>query len=493
MAGLDSNTRLLLYADGQNNGKEFIDLGAIGLIPTNNNCTLVPNDGGTVCNSTTGGRSVCSFPGYASTGYLSVPNTSSAFNVMASTSDSWTLDLWVKHDDNSPDEVYFCQDDATVPLNNRWAIYHDSTYGLVAEMYDGSGSAKLFIYTNSPDITDTNWHHVAFVKVNAACGLYLDGTQKSYGTLTATKTYSNYLAIGRLGTYAGGTRYFDGHMQKARVQKSNVFGVTVAGSDPGGDWMDNSGGDNGTITVPTSYTPDANTKLFLPMDVHDYAGDGGSEIYKLPEFVGDADVTTSTKKWGTGSFAFDGTGDWIKVVSDSRFDICASNSDDWTMDWQMYTASSAQQYLVDIAVDDSNRMLIYHNAPGENLTFYMKDGGSNNIYMTSNSAGPSSTWFHVAFIKVGSEYGWYINGTQTGHTSNTSTKSYSNPTLWLGCKNGGTTLFTGNMDEFRIQKSNYFGASPNSGLTDTITAPSAAYSYVAPPPSVGRAFAIIIA
>ena len=98
----------------------------------------------------------------------------------------------------------------------------------------------------------------------------------------------------------------------------------------------------------------------------------------------------------------------------------------------------------------------------------------------SSSSGISDTnWHHVAFIKVANEYGLYLDGTQDAYaTDNDVSTNYGD--IWIGAQETEFTGlpfndFEGYLDEIRIQKSNYFSASPNSGKTDTITIPTGEY------------------
>jgi hypothetical protein len=77
--------------------------------------------------------------------------------------------------------------------------------------------------------------------------------------------------------------------------------------------------------------------------------------------------------------------------------------------------------------------------------------------------------------KVGTEYGIYVDGVQLGHDSSSYTNTL-NGDLFIGRRGDSSNYLTGWMDEIRIIHSNYFNASPNSGLTDTITVPTSAYA-----------------
>lgn len=103
---------------------------------------------------------------------------------------------------------------------------------------------------------------------------------------------------------------------------------------------------------------------------------------------------------------------------------------------------------------------------------------------------PDTDWHHIAITKVTSagptvEYGIYKDGTQIAYLSDNSTDTFAGP-LYMGANFYNSapypgTYFGGNISHTRIQASNIFSASPNAGLTDTITVPTEAYTVASAP------------
>ena len=81
---------------------------------------------------------------------------------------------------------------------------------------------------------------------------------------------------------------------------------------------------------------------------------------------------------------------------------------------------------------------------------------------------------HIALCKVGSTYGLYHNGVQKSYVSDSFVRNFS-ASLLVGGR-ATNSFFEGHIDELRIQHSNIFSASPNSGNTDTITVPTEPYT-----------------
>jgi len=165
--------------------------------------------------------------------------------------------FWVKHTDHAGTEFYICQvEDAS----NRWQLFHVHGSGL---RFTALTTGSVTVQTPfGGEITDTDWHHIALIKVGSAYAIYKDGSQVSYLSDGSSDTYAGSLY---LGAYFTPSLYLNGYMDEIRIQNDNIFNVTVAASDPSGDWMDNTGSNLGTITVPTgAYSYDAPSGLYIP-------------------------------------------------------------------------------------------------------------------------------------------------------------------------------------------------------------------------------------
>ena len=224
---------------------------------------------------------------------------------------------------------------------------------------------------------------------------------------------------------------------------------------------------------------DTDTSLLLHMD-----GANNGVLFpdsSLTNNKGNANVTatvttqTGTKKWGTASGQFDGDSGYLDYADHADWDISGSAVDDWTIDLQAkHTDHAAGEcYIAQFENSDNHwRFFHYH---GYGLRMYSQVEGA--ILIDTGYAGEiaDNEWYHIALIKVGSEYGIYLDGTQVSHTSDSGTDTLVG-NLYVGQRGGGNYYFDGYMDELRIQHSNYFEAAPNAELTNTITPPTEAYS-----------------
>jgi len=168
--------------------------------------------------------------------YIAIPD-SADWDIFGSTTQDYTFDCWVRHTDHNSRETYIGQTNNDGGAN-FWEFSHYDENGLQIRVR--ASSSYVIATPYGGEITDSNWHHVAFAKVtddgtNVLYGLYLDGVQVSYLNDTSTATFSSPLYLGAVGT----DYIFDGNMAHARVQASNIFGASpVVGLTD-------------TITVPT--------------------------------------------------------------------------------------------------------------------------------------------------------------------------------------------------------------------------------------------------
>lgn len=221
-AGLDANTNLLMHMDGADDGTTFSD------------SSITSNKGNATVTATVQTKTATKKWGTASalfdgdSGYLTYAD-SADWDLLGSNSDNWTIDMQIKFTDHSGTDFVFEQSEDD---SNGYFFYH----------YDGGGFAFYMTAGGSQDITlvggeitDTNWHHVALIKVGNTYGVYLDGTQTSYDSDNSTDTYGAALNIGA----KRGATFYDGYMDELRIQHNNYFeAAPVVGLTD-------------TITVPT--------------------------------------------------------------------------------------------------------------------------------------------------------------------------------------------------------------------------------------------------
>jgi hypothetical protein len=152
----------------------------------------------------------------------------------------------------------------------------------------------------------------------------------------------------------------------------------------------------------------------------------------------------------------DGTNDYASSPDHPDWDILASSTDSWTIDFYVKQVSQGYQYYL---------------SQGWCWSIYYENGlAFSGSGVSLSSAGPisDSDWHWIAFCKVGNEYALYKDGQQINYTKDDDT-GVIDRTLDIGSYLGGFYYFNGHMDELRITHDNLFGAHPDAGLADSIT------------------------
>ena len=124
---------------------------------------------------------------------------------------------------------------------------------------------------------------------------------------------------------------------------------------------------------------------------------------------GNAQISTTQSKFGGASIAFDGTGDYLDVGSNSAFGYGLS---DFTIElWVYRNASGALQIFVDHRIGAAVRVVPTLYILSNTIIYYT--GGDDRIM---GGTVASAQWVHVALSRSGSSTKLFLNGIQTGST-----------------------------------------------------------------------------
>jgi len=234
---------------------------------------------------------------------------------------------------------------------------------------------------------------------------------------------------------------------------------------------------------------DAYTKLLLHCDGEDNSTSVLDETGKTVEVNGNTYLETDNKKFGISSLKLDGTGDYLKLNA----------SDDWYFDadftldfWIYFTAFSGYDMFFNNEYNDTNNRWAFYKGSGTDhkLYYFHITSGVALTYDANSGAGfELNNWYHIALIRSGSTYKFFVNGIElAGTKSGTVAHANYNKPLYIGTQlvNGTPSHFpSAYMDEIRISKG-------IARWTENFTPPTAAYEPAEPPSSEGILFATII-
>jgi hypothetical protein len=339
--------------------------------------------------------------------YLTVP----AGAAFAPGTGDFTIEAWI-YPTAGVDRYIWIQ---VVSGINYFIFGHTSTTAFIILTASGAGT-PIFGLANSLNLN--SWNHVAAVRSSGTVTVYVNGAAG-----TGTTNTTNLSDTTRVPTI--GSPSFTGYMSSLRY----VSGTAI--TPP-------SGGPTSPLTAVSGTSFLCN---FTNAGIFDNTGKNNLET------VGDAQIDTGTKKYGTGSMEFDGTGDYL-IPNGATTDSFAFGSGDFTIEFWVYLNNV------------SGTKVIYEGRPaggsGATPTIYMSSASiryfANGADRITGGNLSATTWYHIALSRSGTSTKLFIDGTQSGSTytdSTTYTNSTNRPVIGVGISGNE---FNGYLDDLRITK-----------------------------------------
>ena len=303
-----------------------------------------------------------------------------------------------------------------------------------------SNSGEIFVALNNAVVTGFNnvggncvprdsWNHIAYVRSGTNLSVFVNGTRIANGTSSAT-LFIQY--IGALGSGGSVTADLNGYVSNARITNTAVY-------DPS----------QTSISVPTApLTSITGTQLLLNFTNAGIIDSTGKNVL---ETVGNAQIDTTTKKFGTGALEFDGTGDYLRMVSTP--DLYLSTGD-WTIEFWVYSTNiSASQAIISRRSSNTARGILLGFTSSKTILLV---GDTSIAGWEVNSAGTttlsSNTWYHYAIVRSGNTFTVYINGTQESTATSSVVIADDTSPLTIGANSENVDGLVGFLDDLRITK-----------------------------------------
>jgi hypothetical protein len=178
---------------------------------------------------------------------------------------------------------------------------------------------------------------------------------------------------------------------------------------------------------------------------------------------GNAKISTTQSKFGGASGLFDGSNSFLSNAGSSDFNL----SGDFTFDVQFY-ANSFSGVIFNAGYWSGDGIAIrFTNSTTISVLIANVD------YTFSTSTLSSTTWYHLAIVRNGSNLMAFIDGVQRGSTLSNSTNIASSINLVEVGRDAAqqANYFSGNLDEMRLVKGTAI-------WTSNFTSPTKAYSAV---------------
>ena len=289
--------------------------------------------------------------------------------------------------------------------------------------------------------TLNSWNHIAVVRSGSTITGYLNGVAGST-PITSSATFTSNLYGVYVGAGAGNNNAkLGGNVSNLRIVK-------------------------GTAVYTSSFTPSTtpltaitNTSLLLS---YTNAAIFDNAMMNDLETVGNAQISTSVVKYGTGSMSFDGTTDYLQAPTNQ---IYAFGTGNFTIEFWVYANSWTAIASTVVRIAGASDWNCQFNGSGV-MNFY-----ANGSAQLVDSGSPSTgVWTHYAIVRSGTSLKMYRSGTSVASATYATSIGASN-VLLVGCGgDGNNTLYclNGYIDDLRITKG-------YARYTANFTAPTAAF------------------
>ena len=345
--------------------------------------------------------------------YLTTPNVT-ALNL----GNTFTIEAWVYLSSTSVMQLVSCRDSSA---GGCWQFVLNWNSGqsngaLAFKFEDGN----VPVGTSSDVVKRNAWSHVAVCRNGTSFELFCNGIRVATGTNSTTfPTPSSAVFIGSLNNPVD--EQLNGYMCDLRLLKNTAL---YSGT---------------TYTVPTApLTAITNTSLLT-----NYTNGAifDNAMMNNLETLGNSQISTSVVKYGTGSLAFDGTGDWMLSVASQNIGF---RTGDFTVEFWIYPSNWTNTYIGVIAGIVVNALWI-----GKNGSNFVLRAANNTDLVSYGTMPTTGTWTHIAVTRSGTTARMFYAGIQVA--SATTGNDFPDAAFYLGQDSGGNA-FTGYLDDFRITK-----------------------------------------
>lgn len=302
----------------------------------------------------------------------------------------------------------------------------------------GAGTKIEWYSTTNPSIISVSysgylqlnqWNHLVACRTGTTLAIFVNGTR--LGTATDNTSYD--LSQLYLSYQPGSSHFLNGYMGDVRVIKgSGPYNATQS-----------------TLTVPTApLTAITNTQLLLSCT---NAGIYDNSMMNNLETVGNAQISTSVVKYGTGSLAFNGSTDYLTSPQSVNIDLPG----DFTVEcWIYFGSVSGTSAIVGKWGGSGAYAWVLQYISGTGLRFYTGVSGGLGTSIAGAWTPSTGVWYHIAVSRSSGSVRLFVNGSQVGTTTtNTDNCTTSNQALNIG-RNADTNIqyLNGYIDDLRITK-----------------------------------------
>lgn len=286
-----------------------------------------------------------------------------------------------------------------------------------------------------------SWNHVAIVRSGTTLSTYVNGVPGGSGTVSNDFTNTNIFYIGRANTAAD---YFKGHLSNIRIVKGTV--VYTSSFVPTTSPLTNISGTSILTCNDNRFRDDSSNALAITTV-------NGPQIQPFGPFPA-TETYSATINGGSGYF--DGTGDYLGIAASSNLNL---SSGDWTVElWWYPTLSATTQNLIMINYSAGTDGYAHSRISATSGNSFNALSSATGTTWLSTATGGSWTvgqWHHLAYVRNGSAFTLYLNGTSVLTYSSASTLFAANGISEIGRTSSSSSTFqytNGYISDARVVK-----------------------------------------
>ncbi len=362
-------------------------------------------------------------------------------------SGEFTMEAWLYLSGTPSDsKIIFNMRAGSGTTDASYAFYYAYPSAALAFVYSTDGTT-LTTALGTATISANTWHHVVVQRSVNTIRFFIDGVEDTSITNSAfSGTLFNSTSAFTIGANTDGSKSLSGNIDEILITKG--VAKYSASFNPNTKQFPN---------YLQTYNSDPyfnNVVLGLHMDGTDTGTTFTDVKGKTVTANGGAQTKTATKKFGTASAYFDGTGDFLSVADS---DDWAFAGGDFTIECWVNPTSFAASIATIVGQWGAATYCswILHTYTSGQLTFGYSTNGSfqSGNDLTVASALVAGVWSHVTVSRVGNSIYMLVNGKLIGTKDITGLGPLANvPQALIIGSNGNSEAFTGYIDDLRITK-----------------------------------------
>jgi hypothetical protein len=332
---------------------------------------------------------------------------------------------------------------AASTANFEYGIYILNSSGSYCIQLETSttGSGASSYNSNNVNLTANSWNHVAVTKTGTTAYFWFNG--QSAGSQTVPSSFFTGAGSFYVGSNAAGsTPMFPGYIADVRY----VNGSTVY---------------TAAFTPPTSpLTAISGTQFLLGSqktaqnfcEVYDASGENNM-------YVSSATISNTESKFNGTSYYFNGSSYMLSSTPSLNFGF----QNNFTVEFWFYqtgatSTTSATVFLDARSSSNTSTWACGLNIAGSATPTGLGWSGGATPVINSSTIPSLNTWHHAAFVRNNGTLTVYLDGTNVGTTTNTT--SYTSTDLYVGNAYSlpSSDYFKGYMSDIRISESAVYNA-----------------------------------